>query len=230
MCFALCACTGVHHYTYEIEYTTDREAHTVQLWYDEGRRSDAKLVYSLTFPQSYYAYRDNHDAEKQTTIGLILDRRTLRPLTELAASETGISEPLEMPRYREGPLMKLIAGQYADRQLFVTIRGRKAPASAPVHPSKTYGELYEKVGEQGGFTVYAVRRAANYPDRGLPEIVGFATGKPDLRFHCLPAVPRCSLDDPYRDSTISFSIEREDLAQGRDLMDGIRRVLDQHLT
>src|SRR5947209_7259801 len=63
---SLGGCTGVHHYTYEIEYTTDRQPHTVQLWYDEGQGSGEQPAYSLTFPQSYYAYRDNHEAEKQT--------------------------------------------------------------------------------------------------------------------------------------------------------------------
>jgi hypothetical protein len=28
-------------------------------------------AYSLTFRQSYYAYRDNHEAKNQTTIGLV---------------------------------------------------------------------------------------------------------------------------------------------------------------
>lgn len=90
--------------------------------------------------------------------------------------------------------------------------------------------MYEKIGGQDGFAVYKVRVAANYPDRGLPEIVGFATASPDLSFHCLPAVARCSVNQPYHDSKISFSIARTDLAQARVLMLGVRKMIDQHRT
>jgi hypothetical protein len=227
---ALAACTGVHHYTYEIEYTTDQQPHTVQLWYDEGQGAGEKPAYSLTFPQSYYAYRDNHDAEKQTTIGLLLDRRTLKPLTELIAAETGVAEPLEVPAWQEGPLKKLATGKYADRQLFVTIRGRTTPTSAPTDPARIYGEMYQKVGEKGPFTVYKVKVPPGQPDRGLPPLAGFATTSRDIRFHCLSAVARCSVDQPYRDSTISISLGRANLDEAPALMTGIRKVLDQHLT
>jgi hypothetical protein len=228
LCAALCACTGIRHYTYELEYTTDREPHTVQLWYDAGGGPGEELAYSLTFPQSYYAYRDNHDAEKQTTIGLLLDRRTLRPLTELIAAETGVTEPLKVPRYKEGTLKKLATDKYAERQLFVDIRA-DGPVTGLSDPTTTYDEMYQKVEEQGPYKVYKVKAPRGSPDRGLPEIVGFARSRWDLRFNCLPAVARCSVRQSYRDSTITIYIGRGDLDEAPGLMAGISKLLDQHL-
>jgi len=100
--------------------------------------------------------------------------------------------------------------------------------------------MYERLGQQAGFRVYRVRHAQNYKgDRGLPEIVGFASGTPDLRFYCmgLPedmvragTIPRCNVEQPYRDSVVSMRIDRADLSHGRALMLRVRKLLDRHVT
>lgn len=46
----------------------------------------------------------------------------------------------------------------------------------------------------------------------------------------IPAIARCSVNQPYRDSTISFSSGRRDLPEARELMIAIRNLLDQHLS
>ena len=95
------ACSDVRHDTFEIELTTDTDPHIVQLWHISDEHSTKlKPAYVLSFPQSYYAYRDNHEARNQTAIGLLLDRATLRPLTEVIGDATGIKEPLSTPRHK----------------------------------------------------------------------------------------------------------------------------------
>lgn len=238
---ALGACTGIRHYTYEVELTTNREPHTVQLWYDEGQGAGEKPAFSLTFPQSYYAYRDNHEAEKQTVIGLLLDRQTLGPLTEIVARETGTLEALRVPGQNATALTKELAAKYLHRQLWVSIRGRTAPPPiARRDPAKTYGEMYEQLGQQAGFVVYRVRHAPTHEgDGGLPEIVGFASSTPDLSFYCmgLPedmvrtgTIPPCDVEQPYRESVVSIRVDRADLSHSWAFMLRVRKLLDRHRT
>lgn len=228
----LVACSGIRHYTYEIELTTDRQPHTVELWVEPAENSGGGewLAYAMTFPQSYLAYRDNHDSLKQTTIGLLLDRQTLKPLTEVIASETGLREGLEVPRWQEGPLKKAAYGTYAARQLFVTVTGHAQPRPVSRRDAAAvYGKMYDRVGESGGFEVYKVRHQQGHPARGLPELAGYQSSDPQLYFRCLPGVVRCSVTKPYRTSDVTFSIERTALAQAPTLVVRICKLLDQHL-
>lgn len=224
------ACSGIRRYTYEIELTTDPDEHRVELWYDQGDGEGEKVTYALNLRQSYYAYRDNHEAEKQTTIGLLLDVKTFKPLTELISAETGVREALATPRSKEGALKKLAFGSYRSRQLFVTITGRTAPP--PItrsNPAKGCGEMYESRGIKDGFAVCEVPHSPGYIDNGLPELVGYDdTTNNRIRFNCLAAVAECSMSMPYRASTISFGFSRGKLAASRTLMFSVEQLLEKN--
>lgn len=226
---ALGSCSNVQQYTYEIELTTDREPQTVELWYEpqEGSRDGLQFAYALTLPQSYYAYRDNHHSRRQTTIGLLLDRKTFQPLTDVIASETGLRESLQVPRGQEGALKRAAFEKFRSRNLLVRIEGHGQPRPNSPNPAAVFGEMYDYVSERDGFSVYQGRVRRGGPDRGLPELAGYQTASPDVHFHCVVGAIRCYVEAPYRQSDIRFPIERDGLSQAPAIMSSIRKLLDQ---
>jgi hypothetical protein len=220
MC-SLLGCSGPRIDTYEIELTTDTEPQMVELFYNPDPHSmKYASAYGLKFPQSYYAYRDNHNYREQTTIGLLLDRRSLRALTEVMRSETGIHESLSVPRWKEGALKKLQLARYRDRELFVRIIGNtgggvwKPREGTPV------------LGQVAGFAIMQ-NKAAGTGDL-MPRLEGYSPSQPSLHMVCYARVPNCTFFVDYRKSQITFVLPRSQVAEAHASARGIIQLLDRH--
>jgi hypothetical protein len=207
-----------------MELTTDTDTQVVELFYhpEEMSRKYA-TAYALRFPQSYYAYRDNHNYREQTTIGLLLDRRSLRSLTEVMHSETGIQEPLSVLRWREGALLKLLQARYRDRELLVRII--ESPGGGEWRPPEGTTP-HRPVRQVFGFTV-TNEKAAGAGDQ-MPRLEGYSLSQPPVRMLCYSGVGNCTFFVNYRRSQITFVLPRSHAAEAHATARGIIRLLDRH--
>lgn len=224
-------CSDIPLDTFEVEVTTDRDPHIVELWYHPNARSNEfQRAYRLKFPQSYYGYRDNHKYLKQTAIGLVLDKRDLMPLTEVIAKETGIHEALSVSPAFEGVLKKKIWGPYDDRKLWVDIRGLSGrPAltrldmpwvliSSPV--------LYHDI--DLGFDITEGPLDEETRKR-LPSISGYSSQGPVIRMHCPRDVHNCSFETDFRNSYIHFVLPRSDAAKAHMFVLKLLDLIQRHI-
>ena len=230
----LASCSDINRDTFEIEYTTDDNPHTVELYHQGEKQGDRNWhrLYGLTFPQLYYAYRDNHDSLKQSAIGLLLDRETLRPLTEVIASETGVTETLNTPRFREGKLKRINYLKYRGRECFLLLSGNTPVSKVDVSIEKSrenYSQWLDFVEDSNGIAIYRYRTKHNNDDGGLPDIYAFDLRFPALTYRCSGGTPYCSAMFPYRGSAAVFTFPRNQLLDAYDLAKQIMRLLDRHV-
>lgn len=224
------SCSGIREDTFEIEVTTDRELHRVELWSEDN--GEDKLVYALQFPQSYYVFRDNHHALKQTTIGMLLDTKTGGALTDAIAAETGLRETLDVPRGFEFKLKKAAYGRFGDRQLLIEIRGAPAKTSrlSLERARQRYGTSYKFVGERDGLAVYQDRGAAGTAVVDPSAIIGFVVADPDIQFYCPAKTVFCSVDFPFRNSTLTLYLRPGAMSRLRSSTQNAARLIERHLT
>ena len=129
ICVGSCSDSSVQERSWITQLTTDASLHTVELFrertHDEPESGKYEYVYSVRFPQSAYTLEDNHFHHKQSTIRLMLDRRTFRSFAELIGVEAGIREGLDFPGYKTSALA---AKAFRDpRSITVSIRGSRPP-------------------------------------------------------------------------------------------------------
>ena len=225
---ALGGCSGIKQDTYEVQLTTDRTPHTVELWREGRRSTKLEYVYSLAFAQAYYPYRDNHCCLKQTTIGLLMDKASLSPWTEIVASQSGINEGLDYPRWKTSQLARaaIPPGNYDRRSVWVTIRG--GPDSevrrGDIKPTVLTAE--HDIGEWSGFR--SVSHKVPFTPT-LPDISGYSTTGSLVWVKCLDGVKNCSFSRNWRGSTIEFVLNRKDAGEAVQISDRLVRFLEQHL-
>lgn len=232
VCVFLIGCSEVPRITFEIELTTDDNPHKVELYYRAKEPNDGRShrLYGLKFPQQYYAYRDNHDSLKQSTIGLLLEKKTFKPITQVISAETGIIETISTPRWREGNLKRLAWSKYDDRKIMVLLKGNVPTLKVPVQKlRKIYSRVYDFGGESDGIAFYRVRHPPNFPDGGLPELHAYNLKYPALAYYCASSVTRCSVTFPYRGGAAIFSLHRNQLGEAHDFAMRINRLLDHHV-
>ncbi len=195
------------------------------MWYRPNPHSmKFELAYSVKFPQAYYAYRDNHGYRKQTTIGLLLERPSLRALTDVMHAETGVQEPLSVSSSNEGALKKLQKARYRARDLLVRIDTNtggdewKPPerAASGRRPRQAAGFAItrEEMGEMGDLT---------------PRLEGYSLLRPWVRMTCYAKVPNCAFFVDYRKSKVFFVLPRSHAVEAHDVARGIIQLLDRHL-
>ena len=229
MLAAASGCSDIRQNTFEVELTTDREPQTVELWYQPNERSkDWALAYRVRFAQSYYPYRDNHYHLKQTTIGMLLDKNSFAPLTEVIGRDRQIEEPLSLAPGEEGALKRQLDGHYRQRRLWVMIwglRGRKELgrqdmprilASAP--PLRT----------DHGFDIVK-QSTSGATNKELPDIVGYSAAGRVIRMACPSDVRTCSFETEFRHSRMHFSLPRSEMALAHNISERLVRLIEQHL-
>ena len=128
VCVGSCSDNPVQERSWITQLTTDDSLHTVELFRErtntEPESGKYEYVYSVRFPHSAYILED-HFHLKQSTIVLMLDRRTFRPFTELIEAETGIREELDFPGYKTSALAEKVFRN--PRSITVSIRGSRPP-------------------------------------------------------------------------------------------------------
>lgn len=222
------ACSDIRENTFEIELTTDTVQHTVELWYQpEGKRTDER-AYSLRFPQKFYAYRDNHHYLKQTTVGLLLEKPSLRSFAQVISEETGVRERISEPRHREGSLKSIQMKKYPRRDLFVAITGGpKNPTTSLASVNASLSENHDFVGQQSGFYVYSDR--STIPGVPASGLVGVYGADPTLQFWCGRLPSKCDFFFFYHNTTVKFALSRAEIATAPNLANGIKKILDAHI-
>lgn len=223
-------CSDIPLDTFEVEVTTDRDPHIVELWYHPNARSNEfRRAYRLKFPQSYYGYRDNHKYLKQTAIGLVLDKQDLMPLTEVVAKETGIHEALSISPAFEGALKKKIWDSYVERMLWVVIRGLYGrPALTRTDMSRVFVSapvVYHDI-DRGFDIVEDSSKESTSTD--LPLLRGYSSEGTVIRMTCSQGVPNCSFGTEYRNSSIDFSLPRSEAAKAHVIVPKLLDLIERH--
>jgi hypothetical protein len=222
-----CLDAEIQTYTYEIELTTDTEPQVTELWYPPEERSSRRaLAFAIRLPQNYYLYRDNHHHRNQTTIGLLLEKTSFRPLTEVMRTETGVEEPLSTPRGQEGSLKRLGEARYEDRELLVVINGVEGGLRLrrPEIPQVVAGE---RQFQADGFDLIAGPSSGAAGSRA--DLRGYSVSEPLIEVVCRRGVRYCSFYTDYRNSRITFYLPQSEIPDAHRVARGIIDLLDRHL-
>lgn len=218
------ACSDVQVDTYEVQLTTDLAPRTVELW----DTFPMKYRYSLRFPHAFYVYRDNHYYLKQTTIALLLDRASFRPWTQIVASETGITEPLNYPSRRISRLKPaaIRLSNRDPRQMMVTISGKKLGGGR--RESIRMQHLPdENIVIWNGFRSVVTP----VPNSKRAYIHGYSVSGPLVWVQCSGDVnvDKCSFRRYWRGSEISFNLHPDDAREALQVSERLVRLLERHL-
>ena len=224
----LFGCSEIKTDSYEVELTTDTDPHLVELWSQTEELSNERApLYRLRMPQSYFAFRDNHAALRQTTIGLMLDKSKFAPLTEAVHRETGVEEGLSTPSHHEGALKEQIEARYGDRQLFFRIIGSTGGLGLRRPPQQKLLQFGTRFRRENGFAIVERPRTSS-PGNGSPDLLGYSLADPVIEMRC-GAKANCTFFTDYRGSRISFVLPRSEMRDAPEIARKITHLLDQHL-
>ena len=215
----LAGCSDIQTSTWEVELSADPTPHLVELWREtEDSKPTRVFAYSVEFPQSYYYFRDNHQHLKQTSIGLLFDRQTLRPLAPAIVEEAARPEAQSNFVRPE----RLLFDRYRTRSLLVTITGlrgeqRLRRPSSPLEPLPDSPDF-----------LWESRPSPGDPASGGTTLSGYSLGDPLVRVSCPSIDGQCAVETQYLTSRVRFALPKADLAQAVPVSRRLTELLTRH--